>query len=94
MCDWLEDKEFSRLLSICRIQLSESERQLIKKDVDEIISYFNSLAEVSTKGVKEAYHPIKIKEKLRDDEPSEFSDTNLILKNTKTYRFYVVGPNV
>lgn len=90
----MDDKEFSRLLKVCRIRLSEAERTGIKKDVDEVLACFNSLDEVDTKGVEEAYHPTRVKEKLREDKPSDFPDMDMILKNTKTHRFYVVGPNV
>ncbi|MCL5428004.1 MAG: Asp-tRNA(Asn)/Glu-tRNA(Gln) amidotransferase subunit GatC [Candidatus Marsarchaeota archaeon] len=91
---YMDDKEFSRLLSICRIHLRESERAAIKRDVDEVLEYFNSLESVDTNGVIEAYHPVAVGEKLREDAPSEFPDIGIILKNAKTYRFYVVGPNI
>ncbi len=90
----MDDSEFSRLLKICRIHLSEDERLAIKKDTNDILEYFNSLSEVSTKEVHEAYHPISVPEKMRSDVPLDFPDVPLLLKNTKTYRFYVVGPDI
>ncbi len=90
----MDDREFSRLLKICRIQMGEAERAKVKGEVDEILEYFNSLGDVDTKGMEEAFHPITVPEKLRKDEASDFNDINMLLKNTKTYRFYVVGPNV
>ena len=90
----MDDKEFSRLLKICRISMSESERHSIKKDIDEIVEYFDILDEVDTKGAKEAFHPINVPEKLREDRARNFEDAPLLLKNTKTYRFYVVGPDI
>ncbi len=94
LSDTVDDAEFIRLLKICRIHPSESELPALKKNVDEILTYFNSLEEVDTKHVKEAYHPIDIREKFRNDNTSDFPDIDLILKNTKTYRFYVVGPDI
>lgn len=86
------DTEFDRLLTVCRIQLSEEERPKIKKDIEEIIEYFNTLDTLDVKETDAAYHPVPIKGKMRNDKLEEFPDINLILSNTKTYRFYVVGP--
>ena len=33
-------------------------------------------------------------ERLRQDEVKQFDNIEGLLKNTKTYRFYVVGPKV
>ncbi len=90
----MQEKEFDRLLKVCRIELSGSERSKIKKDFEEILQYFNSISEVDTKSAKDAYHAVEIPEQLRADEPVEFEAQELILKNTKTYRFYVVGPEI
>lgn len=90
----MEDKEFNRLLKICRIKLNENEYSSIKNDVEEIINYFDSLKSVKTDETNEAFHPILIPEKTAEDIPEEFDDIPAILKNTKTYRFYVVGPEL
>ncbi len=90
----MDNAEFDRLLKICRIHLDKSEYQSIKKDVDEILEYFKILDEVDTSKVVEAFHPIKIPEKTSDDTIQEFNNTEGILKNSKTYRFYVVGPDL
>lgn len=90
----MQEKEFDRLLKVCRIQLSGSERAKIKGDVEEILKYFDSISSIDTKNVKDAYHAVDVPEQLRDDEPREFDSQELILKNTKTYRFYVVGPEI
>lgn len=90
----MEDKDFERLLKICRIRLSEKEKPRIKSDIEEVITYFNVLEEVRTEGVEAAYHPLRVPEKLREDKVEECEDVELILKNAKTYRFYVVGPRI
>ena len=90
----MENIEFERLLEVCRLSLTATEFSSIKKDIDEILTYFNTLESIDTEGVEEAFHPVKIPEKTRDDTPEEFKDSNLILDNTKTYRFYVVGPEL
>ncbi len=90
----MEEKELSRLLKICRLELSEKEQKDIKKDIEEVVAYFDILENVDTKGTEVAYHPINVSEKLREDKAEQFGNVEGILKNTKTYRFYVVGPKV
>ena len=90
----MEEKEFSRLLKICRLELSEKEQKGIKKDIEEVVAYFDILENVDTGNAKAAYQPIDVPEKLREDKVEQFGNVEGILKNTKTYRFYVVGPKV
>jgi aspartyl-tRNA(Asn)/glutamyl-tRNA(Gln) amidotransferase subunit C len=90
----MDEHEFDRLVGICRLRLSGEEREAIKKDINEIIKYFDAIEKVDTKNASEAYHPIHIDEKLRDDVIVPFDNTEGLLNNTRTYRFYVVGPKV
>ena len=88
------DEEFDRLLKICRLRLNSKERAKIKAEVDEVIKYFDGLDSIKCDDLKESYHPIPIPGRLRDDDVVEFENVSGILRNTKIYRFYVVGPEV
>ncbi|MGC8479147.1 MAG: Asp-tRNA(Asn)/Glu-tRNA(Gln) amidotransferase subunit GatC [Candidatus Micrarchaeia archaeon] len=90
----MEDYEFDRLVKICRLKLSSTESAEIKKDINEILEYFKILEDIDTKEVTEAFHPVEIPEKYNEDVPLDFDNIEGILKNTKTYRFYVVGPEI
>ncbi|MDE1860791.1 MAG: Asp-tRNA(Asn)/Glu-tRNA(Gln) amidotransferase subunit GatC [Candidatus Micrarchaeota archaeon] len=90
----MEEREFDRLVAICRLKLSAKEREDIRKDIDDIISYFDEVSKVDTGREKEAYHPVEMQEKLREDKVVPFGNVQGLLSNTKTYRFYVVGPKV
>ncbi len=90
----MQEAEFDSLLSTCRIQLANGEREKIKKDIEEVIRYFDSLDSMDCDGFGEAYHPIQIPEKTRDDEVIKCSKSDSYLKGIKTYRFYVVGPKI
>jgi aspartyl/glutamyl-tRNA(Asn/Gln) amidotransferase C subunit len=90
----MEEERFERLLKICRIKLTESEKTAIKKDIDEVIEYFNMLDSVDVGSTEPAYHPIEVEGKLREDKVVAYEDVIGLLKNTKTYRFYVVGPKI
>ena len=90
----MQDKDFDRLLAICRIRLTDSEKKSVKAEIEDVIKYFDTIEKIDCDSEKEAYHPIPVPEKLREDVVEECEDPGLLLKNTKTYRFYVVGPKV
>jgi aspartyl/glutamyl-tRNA(Asn/Gln) amidotransferase C subunit len=91
---FVNDKDFERLLSICRIRLSEEEKKAVKGEIEAVIKYFDAVEGIDCDKEEEAYHPVPIPQKLRKDKVEECEDADLLLKNTKTYRFYVVGPKI
>ena len=90
----MEDSEFKKLLDVCRLKLDEKDEAKIKKDLDEVIKYFDTLDKISCEELQPAYHPIKIDTDLREDDPKDFADKGGLLGNTKTHRFYVIGPDL
>ncbi len=89
----MKEKEFERLLSICRIRLSDSEKEQMKKEINEVLAYFDRIERIKC-DLEPAYHPIDLPEQLREDVVIDFDGIDLILKNAKTYRFYIVGPKI
>ncbi len=89
----MDENEFERLLAICRIRLSEKEKPLIKNDIEEVLEYFNMLDSVDAKG-RVAYQPVEVEGVMRDDNVEAFGNVAGMLKNAKTFRFYVVGPKI
>lgn len=89
----MDAKEFERLLAVCRIPLKEDEKAKMQKEIDEVLAYFSKIDSIDCKS-EPAYQPVDIPERLRDDIVKNCAETDLILKNTKTYRFYIVGPKV
>ena len=89
----MEDKEFDRLLKICRIKLNDKSKEKLKKDINEIIEYFNLIDNLNT-DEEPVFHSIDIKGRMRDDEIKEFKNVKGLLRNTKTYRDYIVGPKI
>ncbi len=90
----MDDKEFKSLLETARISLIETESEKIKKDLEEVISYFDQLDKIDCGNLQPAYHPIEIPGIMRDDVPEEFKEKKELLDNTKTHRLYVIGPEV
>lgn len=90
----MEEKEFDRLLKTCRISLASDEKSQIKKDTDEIIAYFNTISDVNCDGYAPAYQPINVAPKRRKDVVEHFKESGKLLKNSKIYRFFIVGPKI
>ncbi len=88
------DGDFDRLLGICRLELTDDERQRVKSEIEEVIKYFDSLDRIDCSSESEAYQPVPIREKVRGDAVEACQDADLLLKSTKTYRFYVIGPKI
>ena len=89
----MKEDEFERLLKISRIKLTSKEKTMIKKDVDEILSYFDKIDRM--KPEKEpAYQPIDVPTRLRKDIVKRFKEPKLLLKETETYDSYILGPKL
>ncbi len=90
----MESVDLDRLLKICRLRLADSEKEKIKKDIDEIINYFNTIESVNCDKCSPSYQPIAVLPKKRPDKIEPFHSPGKLLKNSKIYRFYIVGPKI
>ena len=90
----MESKDFDRLLKICRLKLADNDREKIKKDIDEIISYFNTIETIDCDTYLPSYQPVEVLPKKRPDKVEHFRGSAKLLKNSKIYRFYIVGPKI
>ena len=90
----MDDSEFKSLLENVRLRLSEKEYVKIKTDIENILQYFDKLDNVNCEALEPEYHPTEVKSEFRVDIAKEFKEKHNLLKNTKTYRFYVIGPEI
>jgi aspartyl-tRNA(Asn)/glutamyl-tRNA(Gln) amidotransferase subunit C len=64
------DKEIvKRVARISRISLSEEEIEAMTGEVSSILEAFSLIEEAETEDVKPSFHPIDIKNVVRDDTP-------------------------
>ena len=66
-----------------RIHLSEEERSASEKDLQSILSYIDTLNELDTDGVEQAFPVANV---MRDDTVTNGADTENILKNAPQSR--------
>jgi aspartyl/glutamyl-tRNA(Asn/Gln) amidotransferase C subunit len=72
-CDYLEDygkidrKMLEHICSIAKLNLSDEEYARYQKELQDVIDVFRQMDKVDTQE-EPSYHPIEIKDRLRDDE--------------------------
>ena len=66
-----------------RLELTEEEKELFVKDFQEILEAFKKLDECNTENTEPAFHPIELKDHLREDKVEESLSQKEALQNTK-----------
>lgn len=88
------DKELiKRVASNARINLTEKEVRNFIPEFKEILDVFSKISKVNTKGVKESFHPVDIKNNVREDKVEKCLTQDEALRNTKHKKDgYFKGP--
>ena len=77
------DKELiKRVASNARLNLTENEIKEFIPQFKDILNVFSKIAEVDTKNVKESFHPLEIKNKVREDKIEKSLTQEEALRNT------------
>jgi aspartyl/glutamyl-tRNA(Asn/Gln) amidotransferase C subunit len=90
----MEGLPIDSLCKVSRIALTEEEKARMEKELEEILEYFDSISDVDCDSYDPAYHPVEIQPKFREDEVEEYISADETISQTKTYRFFVVGPKI
>ena len=76
-----------------RLKLTEEEVREFLPQFSEILKSFEQISKVNTDNIKPSFHPIEIKNALREDSPKECISQEEILKNTEHKKNgYFLGP--
>ena len=83
------------IASLAKIELTEEERELFTKQLNEILDYFRRIDEVDTKDVPPTYHVIDLVNVFRDDEVRPSMPREKVFMNTtkREGRFFK-GPRI
>lgn len=78
----IDEKLLKRLEKLSNIDLKDSEKELIKNDLNDLLKYMEILENVDTEGIEEMVSPIKINNSiLRQDQVKTFENIEDIIKN-------------
>ncbi|MEM4271947.1 MAG: Asp-tRNA(Asn)/Glu-tRNA(Gln) amidotransferase subunit GatC [Candidatus Pacearchaeota archaeon] len=89
----IDNRVIENVAEVARLHLSDSEKKKFIPQLKEVLENFSKLDEVDTEGVNPAFHPIIIRNILREDiiEPSLKQEE--ALQNTKLKKDgYFKGP--
>lgn len=67
----IDKKTVEHVATLARVDLTEEEKEKFTKDLSGILEAFTSLKEVDTKNVKPSFHPIEMKNVMREDKKEE-----------------------
>jgi aspartyl-tRNA(Asn)/glutamyl-tRNA(Gln) amidotransferase subunit C len=82
-----------KVATVARLKLTGNEINRFVPQLKEILEYFSELSKVDTTNVKPSFHPIEIKNKLREDVAKEPITQKDALKNSKyNQEGYFKGP--
>jgi aspartyl-tRNA(Asn)/glutamyl-tRNA(Gln) amidotransferase subunit C len=90
----MDSEELSKLCKTARLRLADDEARVIGENVTKILEYFDSVSDEEAASLEPAYHPVEMKEKLREDNIVSFEEADLLIAQTKMYRFFIVGPKI
>ena len=88
----VNDQLISKLQNLALIELSADEKERIKKDIKNILEFFDKLNELDLSNVEPLFHPVS-SGKLRKDEIQQPLSLDDALKNVKRKQdSYIIGP--
>jgi len=88
----VNDQLISKLQNLALIELNQDEKERIKKDIKNILDFFDKLNELDLSNVEPLFHPIS-SGKLRKDEIQQPLSLDDALKNVKRKQdSYIIGP--
>ena len=91
----IDRKLIEHVASAARLKLTEEEIEKFLPQLKEALLFFSKLAEVNTDHVNPSFHPIEIKNELRQDFPKECLSKDAALSLTEHKKDgYFKGPKV
>ncbi len=91
----MKNNELERIASAACIDLTENEKKGLEEDMENILDWFSQLDKIDTKDVEPAFHPIDIKNEMREDVVEECLDNEDVFLNTENYEDgFFKGPSI
>ena len=67
----VDKKLIENVAKVARLNLTDSEIEKFDPQLDEVMQAFSSLQQIDTQGVEPSFHPIPLKDAVREDIPKE-----------------------
>ncbi len=80
---------------LARLKLSEKEIVKFLPELKEILGAFSKISEVDTENIESSFHPVELKNFMREDEPEEsLTQSDSLALATHNKDGYFKGPRV
>lgn len=84
--DEIDAKEIDKLIALCHVECSESEKMALQTDLSTILHYVAELDKVDTSGVEPCYRVLPtLKNVLREDAVGELLSRDIFLANAPSH---------
>jgi len=80
-------KDVEKIAALARLELAPSEKTALTAELGRILGWIEKLGEVNTDGVEPTAHVLGFESVMRQDEPRDFADRELILNNAPAREF-------
>ncbi len=86
-------KEVEKVARVARLRLSDEEKNMFAKDLEDILNAFSVLDSAPSAEVYD-FNPVPVHDILRDDEPCVRIPPEQLTEHMDTYQGYVRGPRL
>ena len=91
----VSDDLIHHVSKLARIKMTKEEVEHLRKDLISILSAFSRLDRLDTDNVTPSFHPIGLRNVMREDIPNECLSNDLALSNTSHKKdSYFKGPKI
>ena len=87
----LNKKAIGRLASLSKLEVTPTEKEKLKQELDKVIEWISKLNEIDTKAVEPLYTPSTEVNILREDNPAP-EDTNPLEASSSTSDYFESPP--
>ena len=77
----LDDDDIAKIAALARIELSADDVTLFARQLDDILSYVETLQQVDTTGIEPTSHPLALDPVWREDDPTPSLDRTAVLEH-------------
>lgn len=88
----VNDELISKLQNLALIELKDEEKERIKKDIKNILEFFDKINQLDLSGVEPLFHPISTGKLRKDEIEKPLSREEALMNVSKKENGYIVGP--
>jgi aspartyl-tRNA(Asn)/glutamyl-tRNA(Gln) amidotransferase subunit C len=75
------DEDVARIAALARIDVAPDEIAMFSRQLDDILTYVETLQQVETTGIEPTSHPLPLDPLWREDEPRPSLDRTAVLEH-------------